>query len=62
MWLRKDGAKETSDLDKAMKAMGISDKTLQRAKTDLKTDGKLKYFNRGFGQDKKFYCKLSGTE
>ena len=58
----KDGAKETSDLDEAMKAMGISIGTLKRAKADLKTDGKLEYFNEGFGPSKKYYCKLSGTE
>ena len=58
----KDGTKETSDLDKAVKAMGVSAKTLQRAKADLKTDGKLVYFSEGFGASKKYYCKLSGTE
>jgi len=58
----KDGAKETSDLDEVMKAMGISIGTLKRAKADLKTDGKLEYFNEGFGPSKKYYCKLSGTE
>ena len=49
----KDGAKETSDLDEAMKAMGVSIGTLKRAKADLKTDGKLEYFNEGFGPSKK---------
>ena len=58
----KDGAKETSDLDEAMKAMGVSIGTLKRAKADLKTDGKLKYFSEGFGPSKKYYCKLSGTK
>ncbi len=58
----KDGAKETSDLDKAVKAMGVSIGTLKRAKADLKTDGKLAYFSEGFGASKKYYCKLSSTE
>lgn len=58
----KDGAKETSDLDEAMKAMGVSIGTLKRAKADLKTDGKLMYFSEGFGPSKKYYCKLSGTK
>ena len=60
----KDGEKETADLDEAMKAMGISDGTLKRAKTDLKKENTITYFSRGYGPDKKFYYKLqpSGTE
>lgn len=60
----KDGEKETADLDEAMTAMGISARTLQRAKADLKKEGAIIYFNRGYGSAKKFYCKLpsSGTE
>lgn len=55
----KDGEKETADLDGMMKAQGISGKTLERAKADLKKDGAIKYFNRGYGKEKKFYCKLA---
>lgn len=54
----KDGEKETAELDGMMKAQGISGKTLERAKAELKKDGKLLYFNRGYGKDKKFYCRL----
>lgn len=55
----KDGEKETADLDGMMKAQGISGRTLERAKADLKKDGKIMYKHRGFGKDKKVYCKLS---
>lgn len=55
----KDGEKETADLDGMMKAQGISGKTLERAKADLKKEGLIKYFNRGYGKEKKFYCKLT---
>lgn len=55
----KDGEKETADLDGMMKAQGISGRTLERAKADLKKDGKIVYKHRGFGKDKKVYCKLS---
>lgn len=55
----KDGEKETADLDGMMKAQGVSGKTLERAKGDLKKDGKIIYFNRGYGKEKKFYCKLT---
>lgn len=54
----KGGEKETADLDEAMKAMGISERTLQRAKADLKKDNVITYFSRGYGPDKKHYCKL----
>lgn len=55
----KDGEKETADLDGMMKAQGISGRTLERAKADLKKDGEIVYKHRGFGKDKKVYCKLS---
>lgn len=55
----KDGEKETADLDGMMKAQGVSGKTLERAKGDLKKTGMIKYFNRGYGKEKKFYCKLT---
>jgi hypothetical protein len=54
----KDGEKETSDLDEMMKAQGVSGKTLERAKAELKKDGIIKHFSRGYGKEKKFYCKL----
>ncbi|MCI6140433.1 MULTISPECIES: bifunctional DNA primase/polymerase [Clostridium] len=55
----KDGEKETADLDGMMKAQGISKATLERAKAELKKEGMIKYFNRGYGKEKKFYCKLN---
>lgn len=55
----KEGEKETSDLDEMMKAQGISKGTLIRAKADLKKEGQIIYFNRGYGKEKKFYCKLN---
>lgn len=55
----KDGEKETSDLDGMMKAQGVSGKTLERSKAELKKEGLIRYFNRGYGKEKKFYCKLT---
>ncbi len=54
----KDGEKETSDLDEMMKAQGVSGETLKRAKADLKKEGKIIYFSRGF-KPKTHYCKLA---
>lgn len=54
----KGGEVETSELDAAMKAMGISNRTLERAKSELKNEGRIKYQSRGFGKEKKFYCLL----
>jgi hypothetical protein len=53
-----DGEKETSDLDSALKAQGVSGETLKRAKSALRKDGKITCFSRGFSP-KKFYWKLS---
>ncbi|MCB7317150.1 bifunctional DNA primase/polymerase [Lacrimispora sp. 210928-DFI.3.58] len=55
----KDGERETADLDSMMKAQGISGRTLERAKAELKKDGKIMYKYREFGKEKKVYCKLS---
>lgn len=55
----KDGEKETADLDGMMKAQGVSGETLKRAKAELKKDGLITYFNRGYGKEKKFYCRLT---
>ncbi|GLB27249.1 hypothetical protein LXJ15735_34900 [Lacrimispora xylanolytica] len=54
-----DGEKETSELDEMMKAQGISGKTLERAKAELKKSGQIIYKRRGFGKDIKVYCKLN---
>lgn len=55
----KDGEKEMSDLDGMIKAMGVSSKTLKRAKAELRKEGEIIYRNSGYGEGKKFYCKLS---
>ncbi len=54
----KDGEKETSDLDAMMKAQGVSGKTLERAKAELKKEGKIEYVRRGRRDDQKVYCKI----
>ena len=54
----KDGEKETADLDGMMKAQGISKGTLERAKAELKKEGQITYFSRGF-KPKVHYCKLT---
>lgn len=54
----KDGEKETADLDGMMKAQGISGKTLERAKAELKKEGKIIYVRRGRREDQKVYCKI----
>ncbi len=54
----KDGEKETAELDGMMKAQGVSARTLERAKAELKKEGKIVYFSRGFNP-KVHYCKLA---
>lgn len=54
----KDGEKETADLDGMMKAQGVSGKTLERAKAELKKEGKIIYVRRGRREDQKVYCKI----
>ncbi len=54
----KDGEKETADLDGMMKAQGVSGKTLERAKAELKKEGLITYFSRGF-KPKVHYCKIA---
>lgn len=58
----KDGEKETKDLDSMMEAQGVSKRTLERAKVDLKKDGKITYFSRGYGKEKIHLVKLSLTD
>jgi len=53
----KDGKKEVSELDETAAAMGISERTLGRAKTDLKNEGKIKTWSIGFNP-KKYYISL----
>ena len=54
----KDGEKEVAELDEMAAAMGISDRTLKRAKADLKKDGHIKYRNTGQASEKKFFISL----
>lgn len=54
----KDGKKEVSELDETAAAMSISERTLSRAKTDLKNEGKIKTWSKGYGENKKFFCSL----
>ena len=54
----KDGQKEISEMDEMAKAMGIKDKTLRRAKEDLKNDGTIRTFSKGFNP-KKWYALLT---
>lgn len=52
------GKKPTAELDEAAQASGISKKTLERAKTQLRQKGILGGNSEGFGQTKKFYSYL----
>lgn len=56
----RNGQRETSELDEAAKAQGISRNTLSRAKQALKETGVLGYRATGYGRDKKWYTYLSG--
>ena len=58
----KDGEKEVSELDAMANAQGITKRTLTRAKTELKKDGKVRYRNTGQGKEKKFYISLIASE
>lgn len=51
---------EVSDLDGVAIASGVSKKTLERAKTDLKSEGLIKVWSTGFKKgEKKFFVRLS---
>ena len=55
-----DGSdKEVAELDGMMKAMGVSNETLKRAKRDLSKEGKVKTWSVGYGSEKKFFCHLT---
>ncbi len=58
----KDGEKEVSELDGMAKAVGISGRTLTRAKAELRESGIAKYRNEGYGKDKKFYISLIASK
>lgn len=58
----KDGEKETAELDNMMKAQGVSGRTLERAKAELKKEGKIVYIRRGRREEQKAYCKLAPSQ
>lgn len=58
----RDGEKETAELNEAMKAQGVSSKTLERAKTELRKEGKIVSFSTGYGKEKKFFYRLTQAQ
>lgn len=52
---------EVSELDGVAIASGVSQKTLERAKTELKSEGVIKIWSTGYGKKKVFYVGLSST-
>ncbi len=56
-----DGEKEVSELDEMAKVMSIAESTLKRAKSELKRDGKIKTWSRGF-KPKKYFMSLTECE
>lgn len=54
-----DGEKPVSDVDAFLKALGHSNATIRRAKEDLKKAGKIRIYSTGYGDEKKFYVKLT---
>lgn len=57
----KNGKKPTKDLDEAASAAGISKKTMERAKTQLRKKKILNISSDGFGSNKIFYSYLSNN-
>lgn len=58
----KDGEKEVSDLEEMAKAIGISSTTMRRAKEQLKKDGRISIFSRGFNPKKWFISLMPLSE
>ncbi len=54
----KDGEKEVSELDEMALAMGITKNALKNAKTDLRTERKIKTWSIGYGESKKYFISL----
>lgn len=54
----KNWKKPTAELDEAAKAAGISKKTMERAKTEMRKRGLLGIKSEGYGQAKVFYSFL----
>ena len=55
----KNGQKEVSEMDETAKAIGIKEKTLRRAKEDLKKDERIKIFSQGFRPKKWYAVRIS---
>ncbi len=53
-----NGKKPTAELDEAAQAAGISKKTMERAKTELRKRGLLGSKSEGYGKNKAFYSFL----
>lgn len=54
----RNGKKPTADMDEVAKLSGISKKTMERAKTELRNQGVLGIKSEGYGQTKVFYSFL----
>lgn len=50
-----DGEMLVAELNEIMEVIGIREKTLERAKSDLKKSGKIDFYSVGKGHDKKHY-------
>ena len=48
-----------AEINELAEAVGISDQTLRRAKTELKQDGAITFTSTGNGKDKRFYISLA---
>lgn len=46
-----------SELEELLKAEGLKDATIRRAKQDLKKEGQIRIYSMGFGNTKKFYIE-----
>ena len=53
------GPVPTAEIDELAEAIGITETTLKRAKTELKKDGVIKFTSTGNGKDKRFYVSLT---
>lgn len=51
----RDGEMLVSELNEIAEVIGFSSKTMERAKTDLKKEGKIDFYSTGKGHDKKHY-------
>lgn len=52
------GKKKCAEIDSELIAMGISKKTIERAKAELKIEKKIRYTKDGFGSAEWYMCKI----